>query len=161
MDGWKKNDCMFLHNVSFVTSCLTLTTKISDICLPYMLLKNVCIYTTLSAWLFLFPLLGWERGTSDQTHKTNCCLNVKEHRQALWLWSHVSVRLALRSVAFYACSPVWLTSCSEHITQCGCLSVIRLVKRHETHLSVLALSNMEVSTTLAKCLYELTRSLQA
>uniref|UniRef100_A0A8C4EGW7 AT-rich interactive domain 2 n=1 Tax=Dicentrarchus labrax TaxID=13489 RepID=A0A8C4EGW7_DICLA len=35
-----------------------------------------------------------------------------------------------------------------------------LVKRHETHLSVLALSNMEVSTTLAKCLYELTRSLQ-
>lgn len=38
---------------------------------------------------------------------------------------------------------------------------LRLVKRHETHLSVLALSNMEVSTTLAKCLYELTRSLQA
>lgn len=37
----------------------------------------------------------------------------------------------------------------------------RLVKRHETHLSVLALSNMEVSTTLAKCLYELTRVLQA
>uniref|UniRef100_A0A7N8WJD1 AT rich interactive domain 2 (ARID, RFX-like) n=1 Tax=Mastacembelus armatus TaxID=205130 RepID=A0A7N8WJD1_9TELE len=36
-----------------------------------------------------------------------------------------------------------------------------LVKRHETHLSVLALSNMEVSTTLAKCLYELTHSLQA
>ncbi|XP_068611397.1 AT-rich interactive domain-containing protein 2 [Brachionichthys hirsutus] len=36
-----------------------------------------------------------------------------------------------------------------------------LVKRHETHLSVLAISNMEVSTTLAKCLYELTRSLQA
>lgn len=36
-----------------------------------------------------------------------------------------------------------------------------LLKRHETHLSVLALSNMEVSTTLAKCLYELTRSLQA
>ncbi|KAM6986297.1 AT-rich interactive domain-containing protein 2 [Aplochiton taeniatus] len=35
------------------------------------------------------------------------------------------------------------------------------VKRHETHLCVLALSNMEVSTTLAKCLYELTRSLQA
>lgn len=40
-------------------------------------------------------------------------------------------------------------------------SSLRLVKRHETHLSVLALSNMEVSTTLAKCLYELTRSLQA
>ncbi|XP_071762789.2 AT-rich interactive domain-containing protein 2 [Centroberyx gerrardi] len=37
----------------------------------------------------------------------------------------------------------------------------KLVKRHETHLSVLAISNMEVSTTLAKCLYELTRSLQA
>ncbi|XP_034018874.1 AT-rich interactive domain-containing protein 2 [Thalassophryne amazonica] len=37
----------------------------------------------------------------------------------------------------------------------------KLVKRHEPHLSVLALSNMEVSTTLAKCLYELTRSLQA
>uniref|UniRef100_A0A8C5HB60 AT rich interactive domain 2 (ARID, RFX-like) n=1 Tax=Gouania willdenowi TaxID=441366 RepID=A0A8C5HB60_GOUWI len=36
-----------------------------------------------------------------------------------------------------------------------------LVKKHEAHLSVLALSNMEVSTTLAKCLYELTRSLQA
>uniref|UniRef100_A0A8C1Q5I1 AT rich interactive domain 2 (ARID, RFX-like) n=1 Tax=Cyprinus carpio TaxID=7962 RepID=A0A8C1Q5I1_CYPCA len=34
-------------------------------------------------------------------------------------------------------------------------------KRHENHLSVLALSTMEVSTTLAKCLYELTRSLQA
>uniref|UniRef100_A0AAZ3P9U7 AT-rich interactive domain-containing protein 2 n=1 Tax=Oncorhynchus tshawytscha TaxID=74940 RepID=A0AAZ3P9U7_ONCTS len=32
----------------------------------------------------------------------------------------------------------------------------KLVKRHESHLSVLALSNMEVSTTLAKCLYELT-----
>ncbi|KAL0962967.1 hypothetical protein UPYG_G00347790 [Umbra pygmaea] len=37
----------------------------------------------------------------------------------------------------------------------------KLVKRHESHLSVLALSNMEVSTTLAKCLYELTRALQA
>ncbi|XP_066524311.1 AT-rich interactive domain-containing protein 2 isoform X2 [Hoplias malabaricus] len=36
-----------------------------------------------------------------------------------------------------------------------------LVKRHESHLSVLALSSMEVSTTLAKCLYELSRSLQA
>lgn len=39
--------------------------------------------------------------------------------------------------------------------------VFRLVRRHENHLSVLALSTMEVSTTLAKCLYELTRSLQA
>ncbi|XP_007238011.3 AT-rich interactive domain-containing protein 2 isoform X3 [Astyanax mexicanus] len=37
----------------------------------------------------------------------------------------------------------------------------KLVKRHENHLSVLALSSMEVSTTLAKCLYELSRSLQA
>ncbi|KAG7270804.1 hypothetical protein CRUP_037138 [Coryphaenoides rupestris] len=37
----------------------------------------------------------------------------------------------------------------------------KLVKRHENHLSVLAISNMEVSTTLAKCLYELTRALQA
>ncbi|KAL7867589.1 hypothetical protein SRHO_G00089730 [Serrasalmus rhombeus] len=37
----------------------------------------------------------------------------------------------------------------------------KLVKRHESHLSVLALSSMEVSTTLAKCLYELARSLQA
>ncbi|KAF7701853.1 AT-rich interactive domain-containing protein 2 isoform X1 [Silurus meridionalis] len=37
----------------------------------------------------------------------------------------------------------------------------KLVKRHENHLSVLALSNMEVSTTLAKCLYELTHTLQA
>ncbi|XP_066543245.1 AT-rich interactive domain-containing protein 2 [Amia ocellicauda] len=36
----------------------------------------------------------------------------------------------------------------------------KLVKRHENHLSVLALSNMEASTTLAKCLYELARSLQ-
>lgn len=39
--------------------------------------------------------------------------------------------------------------------------VCRLVKRHENHLSVLAISNMEVSTTLAKCLYELTHTLQA
>ncbi|XP_029103425.1 AT-rich interactive domain-containing protein 2 isoform X1 [Scleropages formosus] len=37
----------------------------------------------------------------------------------------------------------------------------KLVKRYESQLSVLALSNMEVSTTLAKCLYELTHSLQA
>ncbi|TRY68096.1 hypothetical protein DNTS_034730 [Danionella cerebrum] len=37
----------------------------------------------------------------------------------------------------------------------------KLVRRHEHHLSVLALSSMEVSTTLAKCLYELSRSLQA
>ncbi|XP_062849970.1 AT-rich interactive domain-containing protein 2 [Trichomycterus rosablanca] len=37
----------------------------------------------------------------------------------------------------------------------------KLVMRHEGHLSVLALSSMEVSTTLAKCLYELTHSLQA
>uniref|UniRef100_A0AAY5EGF9 ARID domain-containing protein n=1 Tax=Electrophorus electricus TaxID=8005 RepID=A0AAY5EGF9_ELEEL len=37
----------------------------------------------------------------------------------------------------------------------------KLVTRHESHLSVLALSSMEVSTTLAKCLYELTHSLQA
>lgn len=36
----------------------------------------------------------------------------------------------------------------------------KLVKRHEGHLSVLALSSMEVSTTLAKCLYELTHTLQ-
>uniref|UniRef100_A0A8C1EGY9 AT-rich interactive domain 2 n=1 Tax=Cyprinus carpio carpio TaxID=630221 RepID=A0A8C1EGY9_CYPCA len=34
----------------------------------------------------------------------------------------------------------------------------KLVRRHENHLSVLALSTMEVSTTLAKCLYELTPS---
>ncbi|XP_019371319.1 PREDICTED: AT-rich interactive domain-containing protein 2 [Gavialis gangeticus] len=31
----------------------------------------------------------------------------------------------------------------------------RLLKRHENHLSVLAISNMEASSTLAKCLYEL------
>lgn len=37
----------------------------------------------------------------------------------------------------------------------------KLVRRHENHLSVLALSNMEVSTTLAKCLYELTHTPQA
>ncbi|XP_051546959.1 AT-rich interactive domain-containing protein 2-like [Myxocyprinus asiaticus] len=37
----------------------------------------------------------------------------------------------------------------------------KLVRRHENHLSVLALSSMEVSTTLAKCLYELARTLQA
>ncbi|CAJ0963143.1 unnamed protein product [Ranitomeya imitator] len=29
------------------------------------------------------------------------------------------------------------------------------LKRHENHLSVLALSSMEASSTLAKCLYEL------
>uniref|UniRef100_A0A8B9JFC6 AT rich interactive domain 2 (ARID, RFX-like) n=1 Tax=Astyanax mexicanus TaxID=7994 RepID=A0A8B9JFC6_ASTMX len=34
----------------------------------------------------------------------------------------------------------------------------KLVKRHENHLSVLALSSMEVSTTLAKCLYELAQT---
>ncbi|KAM9327676.1 AT-rich interactive domain-containing protein 2 isoform 2-T3 [Pholidichthys leucotaenia] len=49
-----------------------------------------------------------------------------------------------------------LKNIAKH-SDCGRL----LVKKHETHLSVLALSNMEVSTTLAKCLYELTRSLQA
>ncbi|CAF94469.1 unnamed protein product [Tetraodon nigroviridis] len=49
-----------------------------------------------------------------------------------------------------------LKNIAKH-SECGRM----LVKRHETHLSVLALSNMEVSTTLAKCLYELTRSLQA
>ncbi|XP_028666507.1 AT-rich interactive domain-containing protein 2 [Erpetoichthys calabaricus] len=36
----------------------------------------------------------------------------------------------------------------------------KLVKRHENHLSILALSNMEASSTLAKCLYELTHSLE-
>ncbi|XP_078423980.1 AT-rich interactive domain-containing protein 2 isoform X3 [Cetorhinus maximus] len=33
----------------------------------------------------------------------------------------------------------------------------RLLKRHESQLSVLALSNMEASSTLAKCLFELVR----
>ncbi|XP_033882585.2 AT-rich interactive domain-containing protein 2-like isoform X2 [Acipenser ruthenus] len=37
----------------------------------------------------------------------------------------------------------------------------KLVKRHENHLSVLALSNMEASTTLAKCLYELTHTTES
>ncbi|XP_070611677.1 AT-rich interactive domain-containing protein 2 isoform X2 [Erythrolamprus reginae] len=37
----------------------------------------------------------------------------------------------------------------------------RLLKRHENHLSVLALSNMEASSTLAKCLYELNFTVQS
>ncbi|RXN01369.1 hypothetical protein EOD39_6985 [Acipenser ruthenus] len=37
----------------------------------------------------------------------------------------------------------------------------KLVKRHENHLSVLALSNMEASTTIAKCLYELTHTTES
>uniref|UniRef100_A0A673KLR1 AT-rich interactive domain-containing protein 2-like n=1 Tax=Sinocyclocheilus rhinocerous TaxID=307959 RepID=A0A673KLR1_9TELE len=55
----------------------------------------------------------------------------------------LSAALTLKSIAKYS--------------DCG----RKLVRRHENHLSVLALSTMEVSTTLAKCLYELTRSLQA
>uniref|UniRef100_A0A673KTI7 AT-rich interactive domain-containing protein 2-like n=1 Tax=Sinocyclocheilus rhinocerous TaxID=307959 RepID=A0A673KTI7_9TELE len=54
----------------------------------------------------------------------------------------LSAALTLKSIAKYS--------------DCG----RKLVRRHENHLSVLALSTMEVSTTLAKCLYELTRSLQ-
>lgn len=50
---------------------------------------------------------------------------------------------------------------SDHCKMICVCCVFRLVRRHENHLSVLALSSMEVSTTLAKCLYELTRSLQA
>uniref|UniRef100_A0A3Q3T2N1 AT rich interactive domain 2 (ARID, RFX-like) n=1 Tax=Mastacembelus armatus TaxID=205130 RepID=A0A3Q3T2N1_9TELE len=56
-----------------------------------------------------------------------------------------------------------LKNIAKH-SDCGpliSLSRIFCLRRHETHLSVLALSNMEVSTTLAKCLYELTHSLQA
>lgn len=66
---------------------------------PYV--QNKCSFSASTATKYnscLFPLPGWERGTSDQTHTTNCCLNVKEHRQALWLWSHVSVFLTLRNV---------------------------------------------------------------
>lgn len=37
----------------------------------------------------------------------------------------------------------------------------RLLKRHENHLSVLAISNMEASSTLAKCLYELNLTVQS
>ncbi|XP_030071610.1 AT-rich interactive domain-containing protein 2 [Microcaecilia unicolor] len=37
----------------------------------------------------------------------------------------------------------------------------RLLKRHENQLSVLALSNMEASSTLAKCLYELNFTAQS
>ncbi|XP_020651167.3 AT-rich interactive domain-containing protein 2 isoform X2 [Pogona vitticeps] len=37
----------------------------------------------------------------------------------------------------------------------------RLLKRHENHLSVLAISNMEASSTLAKCLYELNFTVQS
>lgn len=44
----------------------------------------------------LFAFLGWEGGTSNQTHTTYCCLNVKEHRQALRVWSHVSILLVSR-----------------------------------------------------------------
>lgn len=55
--------------------------------------------------------------------------------------------------------------CTQHAADLNviwlCVCVFRLVRRHENHLCVLALSTMEVSTTLAKCLYELTRSLQA
>lgn len=175
---------------------------------PYV--QNKCSFSASTATKYnscLFPLPGWERGTSDQTHTTNCCLNVKEHRQALWLWSHVSVFLTLRNVLLPCdqndvlnvectemqygaafdklCDPSisgssgfhCIVSCFDHLdkdlvsswnermhadTGVVFLSLsLRLVKRHETHLSVLALSNMEVSTTLAKCLYELTRSLQA
>ncbi|KAH0616624.1 hypothetical protein JD844_027880 [Phrynosoma platyrhinos] len=37
----------------------------------------------------------------------------------------------------------------------------RLLKRHENHISVLAISNMEASSTLAKCLYELNFTVQS
>uniref|UniRef100_A0A0K8RBQ1 Putative at-rich interactive domain-containing protein 2 n=1 Tax=Ixodes ricinus TaxID=34613 RepID=A0A0K8RBQ1_IXORI len=37
----------------------------------------------------------------------------------------------------------------------------RLFKRHENNLSVLAISNMETSSTLAKCLYELNFTVQS
>ncbi|XP_042324040.1 LOW QUALITY PROTEIN: AT-rich interactive domain-containing protein 2 [Sceloporus undulatus] len=37
----------------------------------------------------------------------------------------------------------------------------RLLKKHENHLSVLAISNMEASSTLAKCLYELNFTVQS
>ncbi|XP_060100932.1 AT-rich interactive domain-containing protein 2 isoform X1 [Heteronotia binoei] len=37
----------------------------------------------------------------------------------------------------------------------------RFLKRHENHLSVLAISNMEASSTLAKCLYELNFTVQS
>uniref|UniRef100_A0A8C5JZP6 RFX-type winged-helix domain-containing protein n=1 Tax=Jaculus jaculus TaxID=51337 RepID=A0A8C5JZP6_JACJA len=37
----------------------------------------------------------------------------------------------------------------------------RLLKRHESNLSVLAISNMEASSTLAKCLYELNFTVQS
>ncbi|KAI2565237.1 AT-rich interaction domain 2 [Homo sapiens] len=37
----------------------------------------------------------------------------------------------------------------------------RLLKRHENNLSVLAISNMEASSTLAKCLYELNFTVQS
>lgn len=43
-----------------------------------------------------------------------------------------------------------LKNVAKH-SECG----RRSLKRHENHLSVLALSNMEASSTLAKCLYEL------
>ncbi|XP_072257545.1 AT-rich interactive domain-containing protein 2 [Pyxicephalus adspersus] len=43
-----------------------------------------------------------------------------------------------------------LKNVAKH-SECG----RRSLKRHENHLSVLAISNMEASSTLAKCLYEL------
>ncbi|XP_069832054.1 AT-rich interactive domain-containing protein 2 [Dendropsophus ebraccatus] len=46
-----------------------------------------------------------------------------------------------------------LKNVAKH-SECG----RRSLKRHENHLSVLALSNMEASSTLAKCLYELNNS---
>ncbi|XP_044136313.1 AT-rich interactive domain-containing protein 2 isoform X1 [Bufo gargarizans] len=46
-----------------------------------------------------------------------------------------------------------LKNVAKH-SECG----RRSLKRHENHLSVLALSNMEASSTLAKCLYELSNT---
>ena len=95
---WHSSAPLFYRTVSFnnVDAHIVITVVIVSIS-PHV--QNKCPVSTSTATTFnscLFPLPGWERGTSDQTHTTNCCLNVKEHRQALWLWSHVSVLVTLR-----------------------------------------------------------------
>lgn len=58
--------------------------------------KGHCLHSAHMCNSRLFSFLGREGGTSHQTHTTYCCLNVKEHRQALGGRTHVSVPATAR-----------------------------------------------------------------
>uniref|UniRef100_A0A8C1EPF3 AT-rich interactive domain 2 n=1 Tax=Cyprinus carpio carpio TaxID=630221 RepID=A0A8C1EPF3_CYPCA len=104
----------------------------------------------------------------EQTKRSSTTPSVLHHVSNDRSAGYRCVKLEMFNSCFFSAQDDKEGPMTKHIRLTAALTLKSIAKysdcgrkRHENHLSVLALSTMEVSTTLAKCLYELTRSLQA